>query len=172
MVVNVLIPFTKSHVENITCAEIISKIQMTQNISFKLPDGTGKRNHADIWLVLDEGVVSLHHKVAGRILNRVLHVVSQIRFYRQDKCRLFIRCCQQIFYFFAKKVDLEIRRTSQEKNLKKFPKNSLDSAHAARVQWGIPRGYPPPPPRGGGGEQRPCQKISQSEYISVNFCIL
>jgi len=51
--------------------------------------------------------------------------------------------------------------SAQEKSSKKssfFCKKCLDSVNGARVQWGIPRGYPLPPPRGGGGgEQIPCQ---------------
>jgi hypothetical protein len=51
---------------------------------------------------------------------------------------------------------------AQEKSHKKkffFCGKCLDSVNGARVQWGIPRGYPPPPPGGGGGggEQIPCQ---------------
>ncbi len=43
---------------------------------------------------------------------------------------------------------------AQEKSSKKssfFCKKCLDGANGARVQWGIPRGYPLPPPGGGGG---------------------
>jgi len=50
-----------------------------------------------------------------------------------DSVEYLIAAVNRFFIFFAKKVDLEIPRRGQEKNLKKFPKNSLDRAWARVV---------------------------------------
>jgi hypothetical protein len=59
---------------------------------------------------------------------------------------------------------------AQEKSSEKssfFCEKCLDSVNGARVQWGIPRGYPLPPPRGGGGGS-----LDRAKLVGTVFAVL